>query len=507
MFKLYTVVFIFIIIANSSFSQTGFSNKYLYPLKTMQMIDGSTATGYFICGRTSYNNILIGKVDSLGIPVWIKKIDIPGQSLIPYDMLCTDTGNLVVISSRDSGTASSQRTILFSFDTSGNLVFSKQFINSNGVNSSNIPCNIIKDGSDLIFTTLNNLKTSIIKIDQTGNIIDSKYIIGNFYNGIAKIDNGYLLFSMGDEITRFDTSMNYLGTKFAGSLEWYNVNGIIQLSSGSLLLYGGSDAFGYLQKVDEQGNFQWTNEYDISSSTGSCLGFFHSAYQTGINSILLYAQPENCSINTKPVIVEIDTLGNVLNAKLLTISGTSEAYGIQTRNVYSNGVFTFLTNTKNFPWPWGDRFYISQTDTSFTQLCEIIDTTLTTYSVPFELEVMESFAWGSSTDSLSDISLTITNENLIYGLCSDTTLGLFSDNSTWNKLEINPNPAVEKIYINVKGKGLLNISTVIGEILMTIPYETHGSKGISIDVSMLKTGMYFVTDDKNTSQKLMIVDN
>ncbi|MBK5286348.1 MAG: hypothetical protein JJE25_13190, partial [Bacteroidia bacterium] len=140
---------IFSVIASS---QPTFSKRYVFGAKHAQLIDFAPDGGIYFCCRTYNFNIMIGKADSLGNLEWCKQIGNPqvDNNIIHSDIIVLNNGN-VVLSLYSNPVSNVFNTYIISFDESGNLIFTRRFVNATGAGK-NIPNNMIVDGDDFFIT-------------------------------------------------------------------------------------------------------------------------------------------------------------------------------------------------------------------------------------------------------------------------------------------------------------------------------------------------------------------
>jgi len=138
---------------------------------------------------------------------------------------------------------------------------------------------------------------------------------------IFKASSGnYLLYGQATtEIVSYESSLNYLGSAYTNTDNGAgNYYGMLELSDESFLLFGDFFNMGIVTKINSQYMIVWQKYYYDTSFTPST-GKFSSAHRTNNNKVVLLAQGE--SSGNKPCILSIDTLGNVLECKLIVSTG------------------------------------------------------------------------------------------------------------------------------------------------------------------------------------------
>jgi len=422
------------------FSQVNFSKRYNLPAFISQFVSHTTDGGYFyVC---SYNaNIIVAKADSIGDIVWANEIGVPTENEVPYDMVTLDNGNLVALI-RSGGSSQSMKTFLVSFDLQGNLVFCKRYGPSTPL-STVVPNNIIKDGSGFILSVDNmpNSESHFLRCDSIGNRTGGTSLPGSNILIFKRSNGNYNSYMRSTGIIcSFDSSLNYLGNTYS-DIDYSYINyGILEVSPNSFIIYGGGNIFlPFYAKLNGQMQYIWEK---VILGNGFQVGKIVTAKKTGPNKITMIGQGETFGV--RPFILDIDTLGNVIRSILIDQNGINTDY-IQSHSSYRNGQFAFMS--KEYIPGLGSFFKVNATDSSYANICNKYDTTITFLSNNVTSHGSTTYSTFSHSDSLVDEALPISTILINSGICNDTTLSLVDIGSENQKLDVWPNPFDEYLIV------------------------------------------------------------
>jgi hypothetical protein len=497
--RIIALIFFLLFMFGYSFAQPTFSNRYLQGLEICNLLDLAPDNGYYFCGRSTDLDIILGKTDSAGNLQWAKKIGYPFLRESPYDMVALNNGNVIVAWVSDSGVISSTaRTFIISFDMNGNHIFTKKFINST-TGTTNIVNNMIKDGNGFSISITNDTPSEarFLKCDSLGNKIKSikfQYSYSMLFKTSAGYYFAYNLF--GNIISKFSSSFAYQGTGHNSANT--NINyGIIEVSNNSFILYGGF-TYSDLCNFNSNMQFQWSKSYTFPNFQP--MGKFAISHKIDANSILFYGENESCgtSVPCHPFLLKIDTLGMVKNCQYLTTGG-SNTDDLPTRSVFRNGIFTFIQNEKMGVFQPSGSFKINCTDTTLSQLCDVIDTTAVAHTNGVT-SGMYTYTSGQTNDSLANDSIPCFNILLSYGDCNDSTL--FANQLINKKIDfsISPNPTTSFISIHYNRtsntKTTVTLYNLYGQIVYSENFQgfknSEGLNETKIDMRSFAAGIYFV---------------
>ena len=342
-----------------------------------QVIYKTSSGSYNMAGAPSIdssNNIFLGtwytevdqeaavlKLNSLGVIQWQKKISTPQTDFLLSNTL-DSAGNFIVIGRSGINGAG----YVAKFDTSGSLLWSKEFVGSFtnispysvGVDSSN---NVYLAGQHYLNAT-NTWDAFVIKLDSSGNLQWQRFLGASGQQSI----NSIAVNSSGDIYvtgTLFDSSFNtVILAKYnsSGVLQWQKklshaisvMDGGISLDSSGNIYFAGSCGVGVLIKFDSSGNLQWQKASSISGTqwTDIHIDSSNNIYVIGFLATGLRA------------IVKYDTSGNVLYRRSLT--GAAGFSG----GISSKGSAIYISGLTYGPGPGtiGDTLYYLPADGSKT---------------------------------------------------------------------------------------------------------------------------------------------
>ena len=500
MIKFFVTIFLIFLHIQFSSAQTTFSQDYSYQYRFVQLIDSSADGGYFFCGRSENFDATLGKIDLLGNLLWAKQIGYLSLSETPYDLTVLTNGNVIVAMTIDSGSFSStQKTSLISFDPAGNHVFTKTFVNASPNIFVNTPLKIINDDTGFTLLVYDGTYTNILKLDSLGNTFKTRSLPG-LHTNILKLPSGnYMLCSYyGDDITILSPTLAFQSQTTLAAAFAFHVNGLIRLSSGSFMLYGGDFSSGYVEKFNSQLQFEWANIYDYT------FGEFVSGHETANNSVLLLSQCDGVGIpnGCPPLIVQIDTLGNIHHCTYTTTGGVNVSGNSKSKSIYKNGVLTFIYNLLQLPFTPSYAFRISHVDTSFSQLCNVIDSNIVIIDPVFgNIPFTQPVNVVNKNDSLANDTLDILNISFPYGNCN--TVSSSDDNLSYqNDINIFPNPVKSTLKITSKDINLITIINILGNIVLKKQYLTGNRDIVELNVSAIIEGIYFIKVDNTVKMFL-----
>lgn len=450
-----------------------------------KLIGAAPDGGYFFCGGM-YSDIVVGKIDSLGNLQWAKQIGDVAIQELPYDLVVLNNGNMVAAIRWYDGT--NLKTYFISYDLAGNLVFFKRYANANS-GQDNILNNMIKDGNGFCAAISNYPinEMRLIKADSAANKTGSASILGKYRGVFKDSDGNYLLFApFTTEIVKLDQSLNYQNSAYTntyiGPGYYY---GMLEISNNSYLLYGEYlDGSGIIAKVNSQLQFEWQKFYDFDFATPE--GKIATAQLINNNKIAFFGQGETWGNN--PYILLTDTLGNVLDCKLITTTGTNPD-NCPSQCIYKNNRFTFMYNLSTGVFFQNITcFKITSADTSFSQICNAVDTTMIIFDDIIISYGGYSYTCGPTNDSLVSDSLPIINISFPFGACNDSTLSINSFLSAETDFNLYPNPFKSMLNINVNNNELSEI--ILYDITARKILQQEFTNSISLNTEQLVKGIY-----------------
>ena len=245
------------------------------------------------------NNIVIGKIDTNGLPAWIAQIGEDGNIAGPqpidetgYSIIQTMDGGYVIGGSFTDMVAGEQDGMLIKLDASGNFIWGRRL-------------NI--DNSAAVHSVIE---------DETGNIVLTGY--GNDDNSIG-----------GQDIIvyRFSASGNFDKGVLAGTAENDIGREIVPYRDGGYIITGttqsgGGDLEVYVLKTDDNLIPEWSGTYgDGNNEAGTSILLMEDG------GALIAGYTEDAVSATGPsdaLLVRIDDKGNFINARKYGGGGSEE---------------------------------------------------------------------------------------------------------------------------------------------------------------------------------------
>ena len=298
---------------------TLWSRTYLYPNgddqagEVLQTNDG----GFFIVG---WNYVM--KTDSVGMPLWSKRISFSNSSL-GKTALETPFGELVIASRGRNSSWGEEGVQLTKLDSAGNLIFNKLI----GIFQGPYPYSIknTSDGGYVISGETNySASTSdafLMKTDSAGNVSWAHHYGGNDFDMFWSVEetvNGDFL-AIGGTANPQETFMVKVDS--AGSLIWSRIyQSGFSLSMGYRIIRTSDQNFVFcgqvqtpqhssiLGKMDENGTVLWTKAYHPGNvSNGSR---FYGVYETADSCLIATGFYIEIPWNGFNYIVKCDSAGN-----------------------------------------------------------------------------------------------------------------------------------------------------------------------------------------------------
>ncbi|HLG33587.1 MAG TPA: hypothetical protein VI757_01795, partial [Bacteroidia bacterium] len=225
--------------------------------------------GYISPGYVAYNFhacIFIIRTNNLGDTLWTRAFaDSAGNNLYGGTLLPNADGSFVV-----TGNGISNRNVLAKIDSSGNVLWTKQYsgIHGIGVKHSNDGGYLISGGVIRPGFTDNDI--ALIKTDSSGNVQWARAygtLDDELGGGMQTSDGGFILSGYytysGDTsnifLARADNNGNLLWEKAYGDTGLDRLASVFQTSDNGYILYGPTSSFGngamdlYLIKTDSSG--------------------------------------------------------------------------------------------------------------------------------------------------------------------------------------------------------------------------------------------------------------
>ena len=275
---------------NGSLLWKNYLHKGLWDLATS--VVSLDAGGYIVFGKfdgiewggccytANYDKRDIIRIDNEGNIVWEKEIEIGNDGVSDYyldigsSMIQTSQGHLVVLAPGASG---NNRLVISMFDTNGNIIWSKNYMEENlTYNSGNVEIIESLDGNLVLAGGW--MPGTITVIDYSSGEIISSFELP-FVNArrIIRTNNGYTMLALGES-----DNVASVGVDNGGNVIWSKIYDdpstsgpldIINQDDGGFVIFCYSDPPPYatLIKTDSLGNEIWRKKYDdyIGGGKGS----------------------------------------------------------------------------------------------------------------------------------------------------------------------------------------------------------------------------------------------
>jgi hypothetical protein len=394
-------------------------------------------------------NCFLGKADSQGQILWIKKFYKDQQPCFPVNLENTSDGNFIILSNPYNSSTSQNILHLMKTDPSGDTIWTRSYFRSGS--SGAFAVKQTNDGGYIISATgtLNfKSKPSLIKVNSTGNIDWQKsFDMFQVFRGLEVTnDGGFVLLGNDKEGHPDSAGISVIKTDNLGNVSWsflYNnirsISGksIIQTTDGGYLITGywqdtiANNKDLLLLKIDNLGNFQWSKRY------GS----------------------PDLDLGTK----------SIQNLNGYTVVGS---YGYVYLNQYQ-------------------RIYLVQTDLNGNSGCYEESLNINSQIQPMPVD---TFTFSEGNFIYDEVPFSPVP---FYGLEKEilcSSVGI-ADNQSDNRLEIFPSPASDKIKILSDEQKYFNLEIMdtFGRVLLVQKDNSDNT----IDISNYPNGIYFIKVEIN----------
>ena len=324
----------------------------------------------------------------------------------------------------------------------------------------------------------------IIKMDAGGNRLNSISIGSHYLKIMKSANNYYYLYNFGSGgIMKLNSSFNYITSKYF-SLGTFanNCPSLIELSDSTLLLASGS-FFGdcYIDKFDKNLNALWHAEYGPQIGEPVSLALLNS------NTVMVYTNLEDLNFNNQHGLLTIDTSGTLIKSAFLFYGETpTDNASVQTDT--KNGKFYFTNAEIVPPNIYANWFNIYCTDSSLSNMCNSIDTTISFSIIPPDFQDPFSIAMSVSMDSLINDVMSITNVSFVYGECSDTTLSFISTSSNELTITVYPNPMSNEVTVRTSSDELKEF--ILRDIFSKEILREKFTNSVTLNTEKIAAGIY-----------------
>ena len=292
-----------------------------------------------------------------------------------------------------------------------------------------------------------------------------------------------------------------LWTKAFGGVNDEQVYYVRQISDNGYILTGWTNSFGaggddiYLIKTDAIGNLLWTKTFGKNFQENS-----YSVEQTSDNGHVIVGYSPDSTTSSNVYLIKTDSNGNLLWTK--TFGGAIDDIGYSIQQTYDN---CLIIAGRSNSFGSAGHVYLIKTDSVGNSGCNesniatIVTTPPTIASNPSTL--VSSGGIVTTPASLTSSGGTGTT------LCMTTNIAPNHITSIMGRFIIYPNPTIEEIRLLTEESGLIEIYTVLGEMVLASSFDNHSV----INCSALRQGIYFYIIKNKDFQnigtgKLIIVD-
>lgn len=496
-------------------AQVGFSKVYdfsaiNYHSHSSKTIASCADGGYAI----NYQKPLSGstyllKTDSNGVVLWTKTIQmlpLAIDDVDAYDLIATpDSGFLYSVLIHNGMMSAFVKTVIFKLDKNGNVQHSTEtdfgtfatktqkipfhFYNKFTQTMSSLVYEYDYDG----FGNICCQAQAFVRLDSALNIIQQfrisspfGEILGNSSSSVTEIhtNNGHVgnfltltdVMPNNSQIILIDTSGNVLWQK-----HFLDIRAKVSLQFKNAIYFiseYGSNSF--LHKLDLQGNIIFSkifsNSFKISSEK-MAISADSTIYVSGVKKI-----QNQQKYNT--VIMELDTLGNVLQAFESIDSTQIQSSFINAKT----GAFLFtkysLFNSYSFTF---EKVYLNSNS------CNIVPIIISTYDTTIS-DISGVTTIDSLNISLFPPTFTTDSNSVVITFINCGPLAINDHSSSNIDLQIYPNPVSDILHIeldNTYNKPLqIQVTDILGR---TVHENQFFDSDFELRVSGMKKGVYFLT--------------
>ncbi len=483
-------------------------------------IQQSSDGGYIITGMTLDSiaiqyEIYLAKIDSTGNIIFSKTIGQSGhdngnfvQQTSDGGYIITGVGNYIntgddIYLIKTNSNGDSLWTKRFAAYFSDNAYWVKQtldggFILAGGTNSSGTggDAYMIKtdaNGDTLWTRTLGipNAGDYVCSVEQT---IDSGYILVGSTSNAAGINDIYLIKTDKNGELSWSKTFGGAGDDWGFSVQQTNDGGFVVAGRTSSIGAGNFDVC--LIKLDSIGNLNWSKTY---GSTGNEYGY--SVLQTSDGGFVVAGFAEIFPlVNNDAYLIKLDPNGDTLWTRTFGEGNNDFVYmAVQT----FDGGYIMVGVTQGIAGNHG--IYLIKTDPSGNSGCYEGSIATTVFTVTMQT---------TNPPTISGfIPINVTTSPLITGSGGITNTvclnnGFFTPD-IHNQFLISPNPTSSSLTIHTSlnlQNSEVEIYNLLGETVCKTMFPV-GKEEITIDVSDLSPGLYFVkvqTEKGTSAQKLII---
>lgn len=501
--------------------------------------------GYILAGNSDFygngTGVLIIKLDSNTNVMWVKTItDTEENAHIRICNIVEDGNKNYIIAGTKFRTSGPGSGWVFKLDSTGNLLWSKEYDNSNnnynlwGLISTYDKCYITAEPVNAAASA--NWDHVITKIDSTGNVIWTKAWGGTSFDCPRSvqqtIDSGYITVGITNSWGAGDTDILVTKLDSSGNIQWIKTyggtggdfgNGIIQTLDSNYIVAGYTDSWGaegydiLTMKLNSTGNILWAKTFGgISDDEGNSIILTpDSGYIIG-GTTASYGRG-----NTDILFIKLNSTGNIEWAK--TFGDTSNESFCSFEKVDSE----YIVGGTISSWGAGGQDFLFlkfESDSLTIGSCPYLQSCNPTVNTPSVTVTTPVPTTSSPTTTVTDLPCTIDSPIITVTSICPTAGGTEENNCQCNRARItlsqnSPNPFVGSTTIKYDLPKPTNINISIynlsGQKIKTLVNENKGAgyhtvkwDGKNESGNKVPTGIYFYNmkaGNFKATQKLTLI--
>lgn len=509
------LLFILLLTFCAAFSQPAFqktigkfSQDYAYAIKRTN--DG----GYIVSGLSnSYggsNYLLLVKLDSIGDTSWVKGY-VTSNTVFGYSIQQTTDSGYIVAGSRG----------ILKTDKNGNSLWGNQYFAADFYSvQQTSDGGYILVGSTGSSGSSNGMDLFLLKLDATGLKLWSRKLGGALDEYGADIkqmpDGTFIVSGFTDSFGAGSWDVYLLKIKANGDTLWTKTYGgssaeggvnndikntLLITSDGGFIIGANTKSFGaglsdtYLLKTDSLGNLLWSKTYG-----GIKDDVLYDVKQTTDGGYILAGQTISFGVGTvNGYLIKTNSVGDTLWTRAFGGTLTNTSQGV----VQTNDKGYLVAGYTNSFGAGNNDIYLIKTDSLGNSTC---NQSATTTQVSSAATITGTTATGTIYLTLIINSLSAPSKGgaIIKDAC--VVAGIESYNSKNLALTIFPNPSSGMFTIslneNINSKIKISISDLLGETIYSSALENN----LSVDLSCLPNGIYFLKTDSGiiSTQRIII---
>ena len=518
----YLVVPLVLCICTITSAQNNFVRRIDIGAETVGQAIAQTADGNFFIAGHYYTTTTVSlqnphpfllKTDPQGNVLWEKTLDfILGSQAIS---LVATPNNTVVLSMNVSSTGNYGRLIT-KFDQSGAVVWASRLDNITFNDVSMTGC---FDGGVALVGDIGG--TAVVRFDSNGKlewangIRDRSVLYGMHPTGIVQCTDSSFVIGGNDinyssyELAKFSPNGNIVWQRRDSSPLIMNLFAMTRTKDNGVACAGAAlvrrDPAGdsYVCKYNKDGGLVWDEAIDLFED-----GAGRTICETSNGDLITcgsIVSQRGASIDSLSVI-HLDKDGTIKASTIMSIPGNIN-FGLSSTATTGGGyAITGVVPRTSVPRQIQSVLFISSD--AHDGMCHFSDRLYTTHPVSKgEDSVFYPYAPKAFADSINIDQLLYSTDYHGLDLCTFSSVDALSDRNTG--LTLTPNPSSRgRVILTVAeleaGSYSIMVRGILGQIAAEIPMNiARGKQELSIDVSMLATGTYFIELKKEANGEVI----